>query len=161
MVVRKTTKDIFGWGIDKYGGNIQYAKPPYQVGDILWVRETWCDRWLPDGFLQGNNRYGYKADGTPSYGYWGNDNQCKNNVWRPSIHMPKVAARIFLKVTNVKVHRVQDITEDESKKEGIKENFPPFMIDTFRDLRDSLYKNWSKNPWVWVIEFERINKPNN
>lgn len=139
---------------------MEEIKKPCKVGDILYVRETWCDRWLPDGFLQGNDRYGYKADGIPSYGYWGNENQCKDNVWIPSIHMPKEAARIFLKVINVRAERLQDITEDQIKKEGIRKEFPPQAQDAFQELWDSTTKEyrWRLNPWVWVIEFEKIEK---
>jgi len=148
-------------------------KEPCKKGDILWVRETWCDRWLPDGFLQGDGRYGYKADGEPSYGYWGNERQGKDNVWIPSLHMPKEAARIFLKVTDVRAERLQDITIDGIEQEGISLTFPiAKLIDSehlkrFTNLWDSTIdmKNhwmdysWSANPWVWVIEFERTEKP--
>lgn len=147
---------------------LKYKKQPYYVGDILYVRETWCDRWLPDDFLQGKDRYGYKADGIPSYGYWGNENQCKDNVWIPSIHMPKAAARIFLKVTDVRVERLQDITYDGLISEGIE--IPRFATEealqaNFRNLWDSTLNKdqediygWNANPWVWVIEFERIKR---
>lgn len=147
------------------------VKAPYLPGDILYVRETWCDRWLPDGFLQGKDRYGYKADGIPTYGYWGNDNQCKNNVWIPSIHMPKQAARIFLKVTDVRVEKLQDITEEQSKSEGA--YMPCYKVGTGELTSDSvtlfsviwdgtlkkeqfeMYR-WNANPWVWVIDFEEV-----
>lgn len=141
----------------------------YHVGDILYVRETWCDRWLPDGFLQGKDRYGYRADGIPTYGYWGNDNQCKDNVWIPSIHMPKKAARIFLKVTDVRIERLQDITEEQAKSEGA--DMPCYKCETGELTSDSvtLFKiiwentlkkeqikmySWDSNPYTWVIEFE-------
>lgn len=146
-------------------------KPPYQLGDFLYVRETWCDRWLSDGFLTGAYRYGYKADGIPSYGSWGNDSQCKMEVWIPSIHMPKEAARIWLKVTNVRVERLQDITTDQIIAEGVKTE-EPFSLNgaekryAFSQLWDSTIKkeninrySWEGNPWVWVIEFERCGKP--
>ena len=160
----------------------QRIYPRYQAGDILYVRETWCDRWLPDGFLEGNERYGYKADGIPTLGYWGNDSQCKNDVWIPSIHMPKEAARIFLHVSDVRVERLQDITEDHAIKEGTpyelcggwKPTFynpdsggpDPDFIDGFSKLWNStvdmknhwMDQSWGANPWVWVIEFERISK---
>lgn len=143
----------------------------YHAGDILYVRETWCDRWLPDGFLQGKDRYGYKADGIPSYGYWGNDNQCKDNVWIPSIHMPKKVARIFLKVTDVRIERLQDITEEQAKLEGA--YLPCYKVDTGELTSDSvtlfsviwdgtlkkkqleMYR-WNVNPWVWVLDFEVV-----
>ncbi|WP_297429802.1 hypothetical protein [Clostridium sp.] len=142
----------------------------YHVGDIIYVRETWCDRWLPDGFLQGKDRYGYKADGIPSYGYWGNENQCKDNVWIPSIHMPKKAARIFLKVTEVRVERLQNITYDDLISEGTE--MPRFATEealrvNFRKLWDSTLKKeqlktygWDANPWIWVISFKKCENPN-
>lgn len=89
---------------------MQCIKPPYQPGDILYVRETWSLRF--DG-----EKYFYKADKNTSreekrlLDY--------NDVkWRPSIHMPKEAARIWLKVTNVRVERLQKITEAQTEEEG-------------------------------------------
>jgi len=151
----------------------------YKVGDILYVRETFANTWRPDsediGFV-------YKADGIPQkFPYWGNV-QYKEEVWIPSIHMPKEAARIFLKVTNVRVERLQDITEQQVVNEGIKSYWaephtdtPPFIgidlchtrIKAFKQLWNSTIKkqdigkyDWSSNPYVWVIEFERVDKPN-
>nr|DAT39243.1 MAG TPA: ASCH domain protein [Bacteriophage sp.] len=93
----------FGFGIDEYGGSVQYAKPPYQPGDTLYVRET---------FIQAAAHiFWYKAD----------DNSwiSEGLHWKPSIHMPKEAARIWLKVTDVRVERLQDITVDGCHREGI------------------------------------------
>lgn len=138
-------------------------RPPYQMGDILYVRETWCRGSLN---YQGEQYY-YKADN--------NNFHCK---WRPSIHMPKEAARIWLKVTNVRVERLQDITIAEIIKEGCSNLWidavrPMKLIDVvgnkneFTDLWNSTIKKsdldrygWTANPWVWVIEFERCEKPN-
>lgn len=146
----------------------------FHIGDILYVRETWCDRWLPDGFLEGKERYGYKADGEPSYGLWGNDSQCKLEVWIPSIHMPKEAARIFLKVTDVRIERLQDMREKEIRAEGItpdkeyegfKNAVEANLEVKFATLWDSTVNKkdidqygFNANPYVWVIEFERIEK---
>ncbi|MBS6486401.1 hypothetical protein [Veillonella sp.] len=171
--VLATPKGIFSKeGLARHG--------QYHIGDILYVRETWCDRWLPDGFLEGEERYGYKADGEPSYGLWGNDSQCKLEVWIPSIHMPKEAARIFLKVISVEVERLNEMTEDEAVKEGAEAGYlnisgGPFgndddpqewtALEDFKDIWDSTINKkdlneygWNANPWVWVIEFERIDK---
>lgn len=126
--------------------------PPYQAGDVLYVRETWCKGSLNGGAEQ----YFYKADD--------NDFHCQ---WRPAIHMPKEAARIFLRVIGVRVERLQDITVNGILQEGI-----DFDIETpiaswrnFIDLWESTLKKpniykygWDANPWVWVIEFERISK---
>ena len=83
--------------------------------------------------------------------------------WHPSIHMPKEAARIFLKVTNVRAERLRSITEKDAMDEGVSPE-PPFSFpDTycrgFQKLWDSLTDestNWNANPWVWVYEFERM-----
>jgi hypothetical protein len=138
---------------------MEEVKKPCNIGDILWVRETWANTWTPDG----QEGYVYKADGEPSrFPYWGNEKQCKDEVWIPSIHMPRIAARILLKVTDIRAERLQDITEDEARKEGC---FMPSYKDgkligdsvtLFKILWDSIYKNWSENPWVWVIEFEKV-----
>lgn len=136
-------------------------KAPYMLGDILYVRETWKQYEKRVG--RGNQChlekfYGYKTDESnpknPSEFYDGN--------WKPSIHMPKVAARIFLKVTSVRVERLQDITEEGIRAEGITEEFPPIARDNFQELWDSTTKEyrWRLNPYVWVISFERCEKPN-
>lgn len=160
-----------------------YYKAPYQPGDILYVRETWCKNYYHD-----YGKYFYRADGeeidmplitggTIKYG------KADGLRWRPYIHMPKEAARIWLKVTDVRVERLQDITDDQAKKEGICEEWAmawwkptyndpdsggyPCYRDTFaNDLWDSVVKTpdldrygWDANPWVWVIEFERCEKP--
>ena len=135
----------FGFGIDEYGGSIQYAKPPYQPGDILYVRETWrVGAW--DIFNQ-MIAFDYK-DGTCGELTYIHDQElferlvnqsredarkakCEYNGvdfvwekgkspcrWHPSIHMPKEAARIWLKVTGVRVERLQEITEDQTEEEG-------------------------------------------
>lgn len=135
--------------------------PPYQRGDILYVRETWCKgSWMNE-----KERYYYKADD--------NDFHC---VWHPSIHMPKEAARIWLKVTDVRVERLQDITEDGAKAEGAnwkngknvgwEEKMKRTATERFAEIWNSTIKKsdldrygWNANPWVWVIEFERCEKP--
>jgi len=146
--------------------------PPYQIGDILYVRETW---------YKGLERYMYRADYSDTEKFYRDGKEIEMK-WHPSLHMPKDAARIFLRVTNVRVERLQEITEDEAVKEGIyqsncKECNAPFgcdacpdegynEIDGFADLWNSTIKKsdldrygWDANPWVWVIEFERCEKP--
>lgn len=152
----------------------------YKVGDKLYVRETYADKWTPDGLCG----YVYRADGKPaSFPYWGNDKQCKDEVWIPSIHMPKVAARLFLKVTDVRIERLQDISEEDCYAEGTNPNDdacyenngwsprfydpdsggPCIIEDGFQKLWNSTIKKqdidlygWDANPWVWVIEFEVV-----
>nr|DAR82848.1 MAG TPA: ASCH domain protein [Caudoviricetes sp.] len=139
--------------------------PPYQPGDILYVRETWSEIRNADG---SHKKYVYKASDQYPFGESGYIIKFK---WKPSIHMPKEAARIWLKVTDVRVERLQDITEDGTIKEGC-------IYDTeynlgksarirghFADVWDSTIKRsdlstygWGANPYVWVIEFERCEK---
>jgi hypothetical protein len=170
-----------------YPGGIKY--PPYHAEDMLYVRETWigtCDE------------YYYRADfesdylepcttlsgGTPAEcrfypGCEGCTRTSSIIKWRPSIHMPKEAARIFLHVTNVTVAKLQEITEEQAKEEGISEEMAmswwspsyydpdsggyPKYRDAFSELWDSTVKKsdlgkygWAANPWVWVIEFEKV-----
>lgn len=141
----------FGFGINEYGASIQYAKPQYQPGDILYVRETW-------GYpisLNSDKQYVFRADKIAESGFK-ND----SHIWHPSIHMPKKAARIWLKVTNVRVERLQDITEDGAEVEGCFDytstalGFPDVWDSTIKKSDIDRY-GWDANPWVWVIEFER------
>ena len=141
-------------------------KCPYQPGDILWVRETWYyeehmheltagDPDLPSGRYK--HRYIYKAS-DPDYPV---DVGVGDKGWRPSIFMPKEAARIFLEVTNVRVERLQEITEEDARAEGVfpAEAHPHQHRDAFADLWDSINLKrgfgWETNPWVWVISFMR------
>lgn len=146
---------------DGYGEG--FYKLPYQPGDILYVRETWCKgSWMNE-----KERYYYKADD--------NDFHC---VWHPSIHMPKEAARIWLKVTGIRAERLLDIKFEDIKKEGIWDDYNTYSEEYLENLRkvaypkvfsklwDSTIKKsdldrygWRANPWVWVIEFERCEKP--
>lgn len=122
------------------------CKPPYRSGDILYVRETW--KYL-----------GTDMESNPCFAYKANSPHLQNNMyikWRPSIHMPREAARIFLRVNNVRTERLQDITEGGAKAEGAKEkrDFIRIWNNTVPD-KDNQQLVWSANPWVWVIEFER------
>ena len=123
---------------------------PCRPGDILWVRETWAE--MPYGYV-------YRADEEEPEG-WDCDDR-----WRPSIHMPRDAARIFLRVKDVRVERLQQISGEDITREGVgKGEFFDTLTDrgAFRELWDSLRKpadigkyGWDANPWVWVISFER------
>lgn len=138
-------------------------KSPYQPGDILYVRETWSPVFVVP------RRYLYKVG-------------CKEaeNLpvkWRPSIHMPKEATRIWLKVKDVRVERLQEITHEQVVREGTEAycrkcnmyrlcgNIEPYR-GCFGRLWNSTIKKsdidrygWDASPWVWVIEFERCEKP--
>lgn len=137
----------------------KYWTPPCHTGDVLYVRETWCKGSLNGGADQ----YFYKADD--------NDFHCQ---WRPAIHMPKEAARIFLRVIDVRVEHLKGVTLDDAIAEGCQGKFigrgecvgagwEILPEDEFADVWNSAIKKadldkygWEANPWVWVIEFERI-----
>lgn len=122
-------------------------KAPYWPGDTLWVRETWAQ----------------SADGT--FLYKADDDVATVKRWHPSIHMPREATRLFLRVTDVRVKRLQDINLDppgpdnQVIKEGLRYlcDFIAVWDATIRPADLTLY-GWDANPWVWVIEFERISK---
>lgn len=179
---------------------VKPVKPPCRPGDILWMRETWrpargtihtylngevveSDDWhegfeykaggyhFPDGFTESNDMFHFseiRSDGN----------------WRPSIHMPKEAARIFLRVKDVRVERLHEITEEQAVQEGcstgvvvialdpmgveveLDEPRDWTALDDFECVWNSTIKpadkdkyGWAANPWVWVIEFERCEKP--
>ena len=127
---------------------------PICQGDILYVRETW---------FKGLKRYMYRADYTDAEKYYKNGKEVAIR-WHPSIHMPKEAARIFLRVTNVRVERLQDMTDDDAEAEGCFDytstalGFPDVWDSTIKKSDLDCY-GWNANPWVWVIEFERCDKP--
>ena len=160
----------FGFGIDEYGGSIQYVKPPYGYapGDILYVRETWHKYTKRIGKGEGcylAELYGYKASVANS--------EDANEPWKPSIHMPKEAARIWIRVTDVRVERLQEMTGQDVLKEGLNSHVHPQASyfdcnqrEMFEKLWNSTIKkpdlarySWDANPWVWVVEFERCEKP--
>lgn len=133
----------------------EMARPPYRPGDILYMRETW--NTLIGDFI-------YKADQKPGFKNTGK--------WRPSIHMPREAARIFLRVTDVKVERLQEIDgygilaeaiDNGSSNPSMGKRWENMQRIAFQDLWDSTVKSsvdralygWEANPWVWVIGFGR------
>jgi hypothetical protein len=161
------------WIPDKSGNNnplIQDIKCPYgQPGDILWVRETWVNN---NGELPIDLGFVYKADLGSAELEYSKELKVK---WKTSIFMPREACRIRLEVTDVRVERLNDITDADAKAEGI-----DYVIDKitgycgrdylsggynlmttpyhgYRSLWKSINGNgsWEKNPWVWVIEFKR------
>lgn len=126
---------------------------PICPGDILYVRETWKE--APKGYY-------YYED-------WQKDDIADVTKWKPSIHMPKEAARIWLNVTDVRVERLQEITEVQAQAEGCNSGMLTGECTArgqFEDLWNSTIKKpdldrygWSANPYVWIIEFERCEKP--
>lgn len=134
---------------------------PICPGDILYVRETWCGLPVNEaGHMRGHTIYYYKADGELRPKGW-------IGTWHPSIHMPKEAARIWLRVTNVRVERLQDIGYMDCIHEGTPyKQIERDIIKGFLNLWDSTIKKsnldrygWDANPYVFVIEFERCEKP--
>lgn len=161
-------------------------QPPFRKNDILYVRETWnfCNMDAEENEITFIYRAGEREDATArtvkvsdemleKYEY----SMAESNPdWRPSIHMPKEAARIWLRVTDVRAERLQDITDEQAKSEGAnwkngknvgwEEKLKRTAIDRFSEIWDSTIKKtdiggygWNANPFVWVIEFERIEKP--
>lgn len=154
-------------------------KPKHQKGDILWVRETWVKlheaylyKLIPE-FDSPHFFYCYKADGEPvHFEHYGEN-------WRPSIFMPKEAARIFLEVTDVRVERLQSISNSDALSEGIKvieedEDYFDYENNgeagSYGTARGSFFSLWRKiygdkcfdnNPFVWVYEFKQVEKPFN
>jgi len=130
---------------------------PYQVGDILWVRETWAKdiSGCPGGIS-------YRADHIDPKG----DGPANPMKWKPSIHMPKEAARLFLVVKDVRVERLQDITEEDAKMEGAYPAGEDWEYNCYRDGFITLWNGingkkypWEASPWVWVYSLERTEKP--
>lgn len=160
--------------------NCPHGKP----GDRIWVRETWgvvsheldedgrIQPWEPDRPATsihempfGNGYYSghaiYAADGGFT---WGDDDGYEDgrSCWKASIHMPRAASRITLEITGVRVEQLRDLSEEDAKSEGVS---PAGGVLSgwehrinFRELWMSIYgsDNWEANPWVWVIEFKRI-----
>lgn len=138
-----------------------YQICPYNVGDVFWVRET--SHEIVDSETLKFISYGYKAD-----------NDYKGAKWTPSIFMPKEACRIFLKLKKIKVERLQDISEEDAKAEGViavrpglwknylvSESYWTSPIYSFETLWISINgkESMNQNPFVWVYEFEQIEKP--
>lgn len=211
-LVKARRKDACGFYVTKnsdgsFAGIYEYDEnesmfdnqlmPPYQPGDILYVRETWehIECHCCEGDEHGNCfQEPQKSVLCKSYGcyvYRATSEISGDARWHPSIHMPKEAARIWLKVTDVRVELLQEITEDETFDEGL-DFRPPCLrltgenycdIDgpciskikycdmSYGELFGEVLWNstikkfdldrygWDANPWVWVIEFERCEKP--
>ena len=185
-------------GVYADGYSEGFYKLPYQPGDILYVRETWQYLYELDGneqVIEDTGKYYYAATDTIPFDAYVDENGVTHDYtpWRPSIHMPKEAARIWLKVTDVRVERLQKIDEDGVWNEGFRFTPPCLtrvsadghtcdldgpctsrikycdmtMEELFgRELWDKTIKKsdldrygWDANPYVFVIEFVKIDKP--
>lgn len=174
-------------GIFADGYGEKFFKLPCEPGDILYVRETWgiCNlnddeniAYIVYKASENEEGEGCRAVRLPNdklekmY-----DSMAENSPdWKPSIHMPKEAARIWLKVKDVRVERLQEIDDEQAKAEGanwkngknvgFEEKIRRSAVERFAEIWDSTIKKpdiaqygWKANPWVWVIEFERCEKP--
>ncbi|EDE2075756.1 hypothetical protein GBD53_20895 [Salmonella enterica] len=150
------------------------------VGDRIWVRETYqgplFDYEHMESYLEDSSKFEkpefcvYRADGNPAPEFYDADDNLHCG-WRPSIHMPRWASRILLEITDVRVERLNSISQEDAQAEGMEltgwrptysdpdsggEVWTPY--DNFAQLWESIYgeESWNANPWVWVIEFKRI-----
>lgn len=136
--------------------------PPFKPGDFLYVREAWCDPNPENPFAP----LAYKADFPMHWDANLTEHgepvtiTAEEMKWRPSIHMPKEAARIFLKVKDIRVERLRDMNDSDLAKEGFGDwiRFISLWNSTIKST-DCGEHDWNANPWVWVIEFERCEKP--
>lgn len=169
-VCEKDNGQKWPWWSDEYGDDFwmlcKYGKP----GDLLWVRETWGKPYLEEDLA--TCKYLYKAD-------WNEINQVKQALvgerWKPSIHLPKSASRIWLMIEDIRVERVQEISEEDAILEGIEkveldsqpkwkrydEGFcTMYPTISFKSLWHSINgeESWNSNPWVWVIKFRVLSK---
>ena len=138
---------------------------PICPGDILYVRETWehfeccCCEGDEHGNCYREPQQSALNKSCGCYMYRATDEIYGDARWHPSIHMPKEAARIWLKVTDVRVERSQEITEEQAKGPcTARGQFENLWNSTIKKSDFDLY-GWDANPWVWVIEFERCEKP--
>lgn len=188
----KSTHGDFKWDYKQSWMNdlgLEIAAP-YHIGDILYVRETWMIQSMKN--FEKNVKFLYKARPTKLNEVHVSNKryeemlkfECKNG-WQPSLFMPKEAARIFLKVTDVRVEKLDQMIIADCLSEGIRaytkdeklykyavdedqytwQNMPHNPHQAFKDLWNSTLKKdqieqygFNANPWVWVIEFERIEK---
>lgn len=137
-----------------WGGLVGDACPFGDVDDRIWVRETWAEAGAsaPDLKLY---RANYPAH-VPAH--YENVPPAEDVRWTPSIHMPRWASRILLEITDVRVEQLNDISEEDARSEGISGSSARDVKEAYAALWRSIYgsDSWRANPWVWVIEFKRI-----
>lgn len=145
---------------DSRGGHMSPLSVKYRDGDSLWVREA--HRFIDGtGSHNWDGAYQYRADGAVKYGRWFSEAEwgeiAPSNVWCPSIHMPRWASRLTLLVSNVRVQRVQDITEEDARAEGCacEGDWP---LSEFRDLWADQHgpDAWARNDWIVALTFRPI-----
>lgn len=157
---------VWGWGVTRsdpeyFSAHVRYpgghqpdpwVRCPYgKAGDRLWVRETWmCDEYGRRHQSQGMVRYRADAESM--------------GAWRPSIFMPRWASRLLLENIAVRVERLQDISTDDLRAEGFRPDNEASLLwretlaENFQKLWNEINPKhpWSSNPWVWVVEFKRV-----
>ncbi len=189
-VTRRALKMPHGFWETSAGGelvpipaNCPHGKP----GDRLWVRESHAQVFevdIPQGRYAGpigtsgsparpdwKSRYVYRADGDMPNVQWHHVGDSQPVRWTPSIHMPRLACRILLEITEVRVERLQDISYEQAAAEGIHRGplrewcasdeggaCHKYPVPAFRDLWQSVGGDWDTNPWVWVVEFRRVTR---
>lgn len=167
------------WLSEIVHGLLKRRCPYGSAGDTLWVRETW---WKPPEITPKMLREG--ADTWPKVSYCADCENADNEFWEemkwkklPSIFMPRWASRITLEIVNVKVERLQEISQDSINNEGINyvdgylhelciwrdsiEGIRQTRLNFYRQLWDSINGKkypWKSNPWVWVVQFKRLTK---
>lgn len=151
---------------------------PYgQIGDQLWVRETFCPIYPQDKNYNNGRPIEYDYKASYKHGDRLGDLIGEKKKWTPSIHMPRRASRIQLEITDVRIERLQDISEVDALAEGCRpiegckwhtweeaDAGIPMHDHTARDAFSGLWgaingeDSWTENPWVWVIEFKRVER---
>ncbi|HGN9444719.1 TPA: hypothetical protein ACK0KV_003762 [Raoultella ornithinolytica] len=175
--LQPANKEVFGVANENEG----YSCPFGAVGDRIWVRETFqgplFDYEQMEAFLEDSSKFEkpefcqYAADGGHRPEYQDADDNLRHG-WRPSIYMSRWASRILLEITDVRVERLNSISQEDAQAEGLEltgwrptysdpdsggEVMTPY--DNFAELWSSIYgdESWQANPWVWVIEFKVVN----
>ncbi len=169
-IAERDDGSLWPWAEDcERGGDIWFACPYGEIGDRIWVRETW--QVIHDHIDESSHvEYRTYAPSIPKEKdrYWhtvyaehfGDESrEDRGFPWRPAIHMPRWASRITLEITGVRVERLNSITESDAEAEGVTDTgFGDLLVDGYRYLWKSIYgeESWAANPWVWVIEFKRV-----
>lgn len=155
------------------GGPLASFQFPYgSPGDRLWVRENFCPIYPQDPTYNGGRPIEYDYAATYQHGNRLGDSLGIKKRWEPSIHMPRVASRITLEITGVRVERLQDISEANALAEGTPADLLPMDVSRmpypssievgrYAALWESINgpDSWAANPWVWVVEFKRVEQP--
>ncbi|EME5138413.1 hypothetical protein VSW99_003090 [Salmonella enterica] len=162
-IAERDDGSLWPWAEDcERGGDIWFACPYGEIGDRIWVRETFrvhsratdvatlvYRASVRNSWTEQTHRVPVAVCNTPA----------TPEKWTPSIHMPRWARRITLEITGVRVERLNSITESDAEAEGVTDTgFGDLLVDGYRYLWKSIYgeESWAANPWVWVIEFKRV-----